>query len=79
VGGYALAAYGHPALHGGSGFLGQNGSGLPPGRIDLLTSIDGVDFVACYPRRMTVPVDGVAFNFRLTWRTRESGEGIARQ
>ncbi|MGH6640084.1 MAG: hypothetical protein ACREBY_15995, partial [Polaromonas sp.] len=34
-----------------------------PARIDLLTSIDGVDFVECYQRRMTVLVDGVALGF----------------
>lgn len=37
--------------------------GYPPGRIDLLTSIDGVDFASAWPRRMTVPVDGVALHF----------------
>ena len=97
VGGYALAAYGHPRYTGdldfwigcdaanadrvlaaltqfGFGALGVSKEdltkpnqviqlGYPPGRIDLLTSIDGVDFAECYPRRMTVPVDGVALNF----------------
>ncbi|MGH8847507.1 MAG: hypothetical protein ACREXQ_09760, partial [Polaromonas sp.] len=37
--------------------------GYPPARIDLLTSIDGVDFVECYQRRVTVLVDGVALGF----------------
>ena len=37
--------------------------GYPPGRIDLLTSIDGVDFAASFQRRMIVPVDGVALHF----------------
>ena len=37
--------------------------GYPPGRIDLLTSIDGVDFAVCYARRMVVPVDGVELSF----------------
>jgi hypothetical protein len=97
VGGYALAAYGHPRYTGdldfwigtdavnadrvlaalsqfGFGGLGISKAdlttpsqvvqlGYPPGRIDLLTSIDGVDFADCYPRRLTVPVDGVALNF----------------
>lgn len=97
VGGYALAAHGHPRYTGDLDFwvgtdpvnaerilvaLAQFGFaqlgirredltepnrviqlGFPPGRIDLLTSIDGVDFAECYPRRMTVPVDGVALNF----------------
>ncbi|MDB5874937.1 MAG: hypothetical protein JWQ07_4379 [Ramlibacter sp.] len=97
VGGYALAAYGHPRYTGDLDFwiasdptnahrvlaaLAQFGFdqlgvthddlttpnqviqlGFPPGRIDLLTSIDGVSFGECYPRRMTVPVDGVTLNF----------------
>ncbi len=97
VGGYALAAYGHPRYTGALDFwvgadatnadrvlvaLAQFGFGAlgirkedlttpnqviqlgyPPGRIDLLTSIDGVSFAESYPRRMTVPVDGVDLNF----------------
>ena len=37
--------------------------GYPPARIDLLTSMDGVDFAECYLRRMTVLVDGVELGF----------------
>lgn len=37
--------------------------GFPPRRIDLLTGIDGVEFDACYPRRLIVPMDGVNLNF----------------
>ena len=33
--------------------------GYPPARIDLLTSIDGVEFEACYRRKTVVRVDGV--------------------
>jgi hypothetical protein len=33
--------------------------GYPPGRIDLLTGIDGVRFADCYPRRNMVGVSGV--------------------
>ena len=33
--------------------------GYPPGRIDLLTGIDGVRFTDCYPRRERVSVAGV--------------------
>ena len=33
--------------------------GHPPGRIDLLTGIDGVRFIDCYPRRQIVSVAGV--------------------
>lgn len=97
VGGYALAAHGHPRYTGdldfwvaadpanaqqvlealkafGFGELGisQNDLiepgqviqlGFPPRRIDLLTSIDGVDFAPCFARRMTVMVDGLTLNF----------------
>lgn len=37
--------------------------GYPPGRIDLLTSIDGVAFADCHTRRMTLPVDGLMLDF----------------
>lgn len=97
VGGYALAAYGHPRFTGdldfwigtdeanarkvlavlndfGMGSLGislsdltQPGQviqlGYPPGRIDLLTSIDGVDFATCYAQRLTMTMDGVSLEF----------------
>jgi hypothetical protein len=97
VGGYALAAYGHPRYTGdldfwigtdavnaervlsalvqfGFGALGIQKQdlvapnrviqmGFPPSRIDLLTSIDGVDFSACFQRRMTVALDGIPMNF----------------
>ena len=97
VGGYALAAYGHPRYTGDLDFwigadslnaqrtlgvlkeFGFGGLdialddltvpghvvqlGFPPRRIDLLTSIDGVEFAACYSRRMTVPIDGLDLNF----------------
>ena len=97
VGGYALAAYGHPRYTGdldfwigtdaanaervlnalaqfGFGALGIGKDdlttpnrviqlGYPPGRIDLLTSIDGVDFPASFQRRMTVLVDGIDLHF----------------
>lgn len=92
VGGYALAAHGHPrytgdidfwvapraenlqrvvlALHRfGFGSLGIKAEdfapdfvvqlGHPPRRIDLLTTIDGVDFDACFARRERVVIDGV--------------------
>lgn len=37
--------------------------GQPPLRIDLLTSIDGVTFDACYANRKEVTFDGMAMNF----------------
>jgi hypothetical protein len=33
--------------------------GYPPRRIDLLTSIDGVEFEACHARRLMLTIDGV--------------------
>jgi predicted nucleotidyltransferase len=97
VGGYALAAYGHPRYTGDLdfwigtaptnadkvllalsqfGFAGMDINkqdlttpdqviqlGFPPGRIDLLTSIDGVDFESCYQRRLAFKLDGIDLNF----------------
>lgn len=37
--------------------------GYPPGRIDLLTSIDGVVFDDCYPRRLEVAIAGITMPF----------------
>ena len=33
--------------------------GYPPARIDLLTNLDGVEFDACWQRRLLLPVAGV--------------------
>ena len=97
VGGYALAAYGHPRYTGDLDFwIGADAAnaqralgalkefgfggldivladltvqghviqlGFPPRRIDLLTSIDGVQFAPCYARRMVAPIDGLKLNF----------------
>ena len=37
--------------------------GYPPFRIDVLTSIDGVDFVDAYPNKNTFEIDGISVNF----------------
>ena len=37
--------------------------GYPPCRIDLLTSIDGVDFDTCYARRLQMSIDGMELFF----------------
>lgn len=37
--------------------------GYPPLRIDLLTSVDGVEFDTCFKRRNTLDVDGVELPF----------------
>jgi predicted nucleotidyltransferase len=95
IGGYALAAHGHPRYTGdidfwirptpenlerlltaledfGFGSLGLSAQdftpdaviqlGQPPRRIDLMTTIDGVDFDRCYARRETVELAGVRLN-----------------
>lgn len=95
VGGYALAAHGHPRYTGdidfwvrhsddnlarllqalrdfGFGSLGLGVAdfaldtvvqlGQPPRRIDLLTSIDGVDFESCYQRKDVVDMGGLPLN-----------------
>lgn len=95
VGGYALAAHGHPRYTGdidfwvrpsadnlerlilalrdfGFGSLGLVAAdfasdtvvqlGQPPRRIDLLTSIDGVNFDDCYQRKDVVDAGGLRLN-----------------
>ena len=97
VGGYALAAHGHPRFTGdldiwlqqskanasrvldalrafGFGSLDISVSdllkpdgvvqlGYPPGRIDLLTSIDGVSFDLCSTRKEMVLIQGLPIPF----------------
>jgi len=36
--------------------------GVPPVRLEILTSISGVDFADCYARRWQVDLDGVPVN-----------------
>jgi len=37
--------------------------GYPPRRIDILTTLPGVEFSECYPAHTTVEMDGVSVNF----------------
>ena len=37
--------------------------GHPPNRIDLMTSLTGVNFEACYEKRKILDVDGLDINF----------------
>lgn len=37
--------------------------GYPPNRIDLLTSIRGVDFATCYASRVEVEIEGMSVCF----------------
>jgi len=37
--------------------------GYPPNRIDLLTSISGVEFEECYPKRVSMDIAGIKIDF----------------
>jgi len=37
--------------------------GYPPHRIDILTTLPGVEFSKCYPSHVTTDIDGVPVNF----------------
>jgi len=37
--------------------------GYPPARVDLLTTVPGVEFEACYKDRVQIEIDGVMVNF----------------
>lgn len=37
--------------------------GYPPNRIDILTTLPGVEFSECYPSRIVVDIDGLPVNF----------------
>ena len=37
--------------------------GVPPMRLEILTTISGVDFTDCYARRVEADLDGVTVNF----------------
>ena len=37
--------------------------GYPPSRIDILTTLSGVEFSECYSSRVIVEMDGVSVNF----------------
>lgn len=97
VGGYAVAAHGHPRYTGDldiwvwtspSNAAARLGAltdfrfaavglvaadvtepgrvvqlGYPPVRVDLLTSIDGVEFEECFDRRVEVGLDGLPVPF----------------
>ena len=36
--------------------------GVPPNRLEIMTTIDGVDFESCFENRQTVEVEGVQVN-----------------
>jgi len=37
--------------------------GYPPNRIDLITSLSGVDFLTCYEKRLDIDIDGTLVAF----------------
>jgi predicted nucleotidyltransferase len=37
--------------------------GLPPNRIDIFTSVEGIEFESCYASRVQVVIDGIPVNF----------------
>lgn len=37
--------------------------GVPPVRIEVITSASGVDFAGCYSRREVIEIDGIPVNF----------------
>jgi len=37
--------------------------GYPPNRIDLLTTLTGVDFVTCFELRLVIQIDDIPVNF----------------
>jgi hypothetical protein len=55
VGGHALAAHGHVRA---TKDLDVWEIGVPPLRIDIITAIDGVDFDAAWPNRVTTKFAG---------------------
>jgi hypothetical protein len=37
--------------------------GYPPNRIDLITTIPGINFASCYKDKQAVPIDDITVNF----------------
>ena len=37
--------------------------GYPPSRIDLITTLSGVDFASCYASHVQINIDGIQVNF----------------
>ena len=63
VGAHALAAHGAPLLDLTAGDLSKADTvfqiGLPPSRIDILSSISGVTFEDAWPRRVDVMIEAL--------------------
>jgi hypothetical protein len=63
----ALEQFGFSSLHlQEKDFLVEdqiNQLGYPPRRIDIITSLEAVEFNECYEKRLPIDVDGVFVNF----------------
>lgn len=53
--------------------------GYPPFRIDVLTTIDGVEFVDCYPNRVVIEDEDVPVNFISLKDLRKNKESTGRR
>lgn len=70
VGGYAVSYHGYPRTFGFASATKQMlvmpekilRMGVPPHRIEVLTSISGVDFKECFVERVETEIDGVKVN-----------------
>jgi hypothetical protein len=63
----ALKAFGLPASEELLSILQKEkrviGMGIPPYKIEVITSIDGVLFEECYKNRLTVEIEGLLINY----------------
>jgi predicted nucleotidyltransferase len=78
----ALQQFGFPASHLSEElFLSPNRVlriGMPPLRIEILTSIDGVDFSECYPESTVETIDGIEVRLISLRRLKENKKSSGR-
>lgn len=78
----ALQQFGFPASHLSEElFLSQDRVlriGMPPLRIEILTSIDGVDFSECYPESTVETIDGIEVRLISLRRLKENKKSSGR-
>ncbi|MBI4788216.1 MAG: hypothetical protein HY782_14385 [Chloroflexi bacterium] len=53
--------------------------GLPPARIDILTTLPGVEFKNCFPKRNRVTMDGIPVNFIDLGNLRKNKKTVGRK
>ena len=58
IGGYAVGYYGFVRATGDMDIW----MGVPPLRLEILTTISGVDFAKCFQNRLTDQIDGIDVN-----------------